>query len=71
MAHHHYIAIGGGPLCDWLCTAAGADMAGRFMCGHSSKAAADRDAKAIRPRFRRGAVKVVPGKCPHMTSGAA
>lgn len=66
MAQHH-IMIGDQTWCDWTGCKAGLDIqakAGHVTCGHSSAASAQRGAKALRPHFRHGAVKVVAGACP-------
>ena len=69
MKHAHHIIIGDHDTwCDWTGCQAGQDImakAGRVMCSHESAAAAQRAAKALRPHFRRGRVKVVAGDCPH------
>jgi len=70
MAKHHLV-IGRDtvdPWCVWTGSQAGqsiAEKAGRPTCDHSSRAAADRAAAKLRPHFRRGAVRVVAGPCPH------
>lgn len=69
MAKHH-IVIGkaADTWCEWTGSQAGREInekAGRVTCDHSSLAAALRGAKALRPHFRRGAVRVVSGRCPH------
>lgn len=64
----HHILVGDTTWCDWTGCKAGQDInhkAGDVTCGHSSGAAAQRAAKALRPHFRRGAVKVVAGDCPN------
>lgn len=69
MAKHH-LTIGREqpePWCRWLGCKAGQDinLVAEVSCDHSSRAAADRAAKKLRPHFRRGAVRVVAGPCPH------
>lgn len=72
--HHHHVTIGADPWCDWTGCTAGQDITrkiGRHIgCGHTSAAAAARAAKALRPHFRRGRVKVVAGPCPRVADGA-
>ncbi|AFU88239.1 hypothetical protein CcrColossus_gp369 [Caulobacter phage CcrColossus] len=63
----HHITIGGRPYCDLLGSVAGLAIAkdtGVDSCSHPSGAAAQRAAKALRPRFKYGRVKVVAGDCP-------
>lgn len=68
-----YLTVGGEPFCGWLGTQAGADKVkaakardpqASCKCGHHTTAAAQRSAAALRPEFKRGRVKVVPGFCP-------
>lgn len=69
----HHIQIGNsGTWCSWTGTQAGLDImrkaagpGGQITCSHSSRAAAQRAAALLRPHFKRGAVKVVPGQCAH------
>ncbi len=64
----HHLTINGDPWCGWTGCEAGQDInakAGDVTCGHASGASARRGAQALRPHFKRGAVRVVPGECPH------
>lgn len=81
MAHAQpaHITVGGQPFCGWLGTKAGADKVraaqprdpkAACTCGHRTTAAAQRSAAALRPDFKRGSVKVVPGFCPDDRIGA-
>lgn len=66
-ANHHHIMIGNDTWCDWSSCQAGADInqkAGDVKCGHTTAAAAQSAAKALRPHFKHGRVKVVQGPCP-------
>lgn len=61
-----HLTIAGQPYCTWLGCRAGVDIdakAGGFLCNQDSLNAAERAAKALRPFFRRGAVRVVRGYC--------
>lgn len=73
-----HITIGGDPFCGWLGTQAGTDKvreaqardpAATCNCGHLTLASARRSAKALRPAFKRGAVKVAYGDCPEHRIG--
>jgi len=69
MRHNHHLTVGGSPWCDWLGTTkvlelSRLDPALPCRCGHRSAAEALRAAKVLRPYFKRGSVKVVPGPCP-------
>lgn len=67
---HHHIMIRGETWCDWTGSQAGLAInaqAGDVQCGHHTRASADRAAKALRPHFRRGAVKVIAGDCPQLS----
>lgn len=67
---HHHIMIRGDTWCDWTGSQAGQAInakAGQVLCGHHTKAGALRGAKALRPHFKRGAVKVVAGDCPRQS----
>jgi hypothetical protein len=67
-ATHHHIQIGDDSWCNWTGCQAGMDImqkTGRITCDHPSQAAALRAAKALRPHFKRGRVKVIPGRCAH------
>lgn len=68
-----HITVGGDPFCDWLGTQAGAakvreaqarDPKASCTCGYMKTADAERSARALRPGFKRGRVKVVTGLCP-------
>ncbi len=63
----HHLTVGGEPWCAWTGCQAGRDIetkAGRWTCGQVSAAAATRAARALRPHFRPGAIKIVAGACP-------
>lgn len=67
MGQLHHITVGEQSWCEWTGCQAGADIAtkaGQHTCGHTSGRSAQRAAQALRPHFRRGAVKVVAGSCP-------
>jgi hypothetical protein len=64
----HHITVGGDTWCQWTGCQAGLDInrkVGDVTCQHRSKASAMRGAQALRPHFKRGAVKVVTGICEH------
>lgn len=66
--NHHHLTVGGDSWCERSGSTAGAainEKAGRVLCGHLTKSGAERGAKALRPHFRRGVVRVVAGQCPH------
>lgn len=66
--HTHHITIGADTWCAWTGCQAGQDInakAGGHTCSHASAYAAQRAAKALRPHFNRGVVKVVAGDCPN------
>ncbi|USN14391.1 hypothetical protein KABACHOK_05780 [Brevundimonas phage vB_BpoS-Kabachok] len=74
-----HITVGGEPFCGWLGTQAGADKVreakardpgASCACGHMKTADAERSARALRPGFKRGRVKVVSGFCPAHRIGA-
>lgn len=71
----HHIMIGDTPWCDWSGCQAGRDIMTKIgqhiTCGQPSGAAARRAAQALRPHFRKGAVKVVAGHCTHDARMAA
>lgn len=80
MKQHAYITIGGESLCSYTGCVAGSqtrdkaqarDPQARIVCGHGSTASANRAARALRPSFRRGKVKVVQGMCPDLMALAA
>ena len=67
MNTHHHLTVGDQPWCDWTGCKAGQDIdakAGGHTCGHATGASAQRAAKALRPYFKRGAVRVASGPCP-------
>lgn len=68
-AQHHHITVGDDTWCQWGGCQAGRDIDAKVgshvTCGHGSKTAALRAAALLRPHFRKGAVKVVKGDCPH------
>lgn len=65
----HHLRIGPDTWCDWLgCTAGqkiNAAEGGKLTCESVSRAQAERVARLLRPHFKRGRVKVIPGPCPH------
>jgi len=74
MKRKAHITIGGQPFCEWTGCQAGRDAqlaaatrdpGAVTVCGHASHASANRLARALRPQFKTGSVKVVSGVCPH------
>lgn len=74
-AKAHHIMIGRDSWCNWTGCVAGQRIQAQasaesgiapfdLMCGHDTRAGAERVAKALRPHYRRGRVRVVPGNCP-------
>lgn len=80
MKQHAYITIGGESLCSYTGCVGGLktrdkaqarDPQANIVCGHGSTTAAQRAARALRPEFKRGKVKVVQGMCPDLMALAA
>lgn len=78
MTRPAYIAVNGDPFCTWTGTQAGIakvkaaqerDPGASCTCGHRSTASAERSARALRPEFKAGMVKVVKGFCPNHRIG--
>lgn len=70
-ATQHHIMVGKDHWCDRTGSTAGMDInnkAGGVLCGHDSLKSALAGAKALRPHFRRGVVKIIAGPCPHSTN---
>jgi len=68
MPQTHHLMIGDQSWCSWTGCVAGMDImkkTGHITCDQPSGAAAKRAAQALRPHFKRGAVKVVAGACDH------
>lgn len=66
MALHH-LTIAGEAWCDWTGSIAGQAInakAGGVCCSHATLTAARTGAKALRPHFKRGRVRIVEGECP-------
>lgn len=74
-AKAHHIMIGADSWCNWSGCEAGRKIQDRasaesgiarhdLMCGHLSRKGAERVAKALRPHFKRGRVRIVQGACP-------
>lgn len=72
-AQPHHIQIGDSTLCEYTGCLAGGAIAAKasrmlgdaITCGQSSAAAARRTAAVLRPYFKPGVVKIVPGHCGH------
>lgn len=68
----YHILIGESTWCEYTGCQAGLEINSKVnggkgvACSHPSRAEARRAAQMLRPHFRHGAVKLVPGHCKHV-----